>query len=68
MQTIALHRKYGSVVRVMPNELSFDNAQAWEDIYGFRQGGINMHKDPIRKSVLLMEMNRNTDVSRCRLR
>ncbi|KAF2095599.1 averantin oxidoreductase, partial [Rhizodiscina lignyota] len=47
MATIAMHRKYGSVVRVMPNELSFDSAQAWEDIYGHRQGHLNMHKDPI---------------------
>lgn len=47
MATIEMHRKYGSVVRVMPDELSFDNAQAWEDIYGHRQGHANMHKDPI---------------------
>ncbi|KAL4926326.1 cytochrome P450 [Aspergillus undulatus] len=43
-----LHDKYGSVVRVSPNELSFSSAQAWEDIYGFKTGGRkNMHKDPI---------------------
>lgn len=29
-----LHDKYGSVVRVSPNELSFNSVQAWEDIYG----------------------------------
>jgi len=27
--------------------LSFNSAQAWEDIYGHRQGMLNMHKDPI---------------------
>jgi cytochrome P450 len=42
-----LHDKYGSVVRVSPNELAFNSAQAWEDIYGHRQGRPNMHKDPI---------------------
>ncbi|KAF2430451.1 cytochrome P450 monooxygenase [Tothia fuscella] len=42
-----LHDKYGSVVRVSPTELSYNSAQAWEDIYGHRQGMINMHKDPI---------------------
>lgn len=43
-----LHDIYGSVVRVSPNELSFNAAQAWEDIYGFKAGGRkNMHKDPI---------------------
>ncbi|KAF2841015.1 cytochrome P450 monooxygenase [Patellaria atrata CBS 101060] len=42
-----LHDKYGSVVRVSPNELSYNSTQAWEDIYGHRQGLQNMHKDPI---------------------
>ena len=42
-----LHDKYGSVVRVSPNELAFNSAQAWEDIYGHRQGRPNMHKDAI---------------------
>ncbi|POS82520.1 hypothetical protein EPUL_005833, partial [Erysiphe pulchra] len=31
-----LHEKYGSVVRVNPNELSFIDEQAWADIYGHR--------------------------------
>lgn len=36
---VALHRKYGSVVRVSPNEISFTSADtAWPDIYGFRTG------------------------------
>ncbi|KAF7185707.1 Cytochrome P450 monooxygenase [Pseudocercospora fuligena] len=42
-----LHEKYGSVVRVSPNELAFNSVQAWEDIYGHRPGHTNMHKDPI---------------------
>ncbi|CAI6258750.1 unnamed protein product [Periconia digitata] len=42
-----LHDKYGPVVRVMPNELSFNTAKAWEDIYGHRVGLPNMDKDPI---------------------
>jgi cytochrome P450 len=42
-----LHDKYGPVVRVMPNELSFNTAKAWEDIYGHRVGMPNMDKDPI---------------------
>lgn len=35
----SLHAKYGSVVRVGPNELIFDTAQAWKDIYGHKSGG-----------------------------
>lgn len=42
-----LHDKYGSVVRVSPNELAFNSGQAWEDIYGHRVGHANMHKDAI---------------------
>ncbi|KAH7044497.1 cytochrome P450 monooxygenase-like protein [Macrophomina phaseolina] len=33
----ALHRKYGPVVRVAPNELSFCGVQSIKDIYGTRQ-------------------------------
>ncbi|KAK2806369.1 hypothetical protein FQN51_007413 [Onygenales sp. PD_10] len=29
-----LHRKYGEIVRIAANELSFAHAQGWKDIYG----------------------------------
>ena len=29
-----LHQKYGPIVRVAPNELSFDKSSAWKEIYG----------------------------------
>lgn len=35
---LALHEKYGPVVRTSPNELSFSSVGSWKDIYGFRQG------------------------------
>lgn len=41
-----LHAKYGPVVRVGPDELSFDSANAWADIYGYRNGEV-MEKSPI---------------------
>ncbi|ORY19673.1 pisatin demethylase [Clohesyomyces aquaticus] len=47
MYTKTLHDKYGPIVRLSPNELSFNTAQAWEDIYGHRLGRPNMAKDPI---------------------
>jgi hypothetical protein len=28
-KTLALHEKYGSVVRITPRDLSFSSAQAW---------------------------------------
>ncbi|KAI1205728.1 cytochrome P450 [Annulohypoxylon truncatum] len=33
-----LHEKYGPVVRIAPNEVSFNSPQSWNDIYNFRQG------------------------------
>jgi len=45
---VALHQKYGNVVRVSPNTLSFiGTQQAWSDIYGFKKSGIpENYKDP----------------------
>ncbi|KAH8680028.1 averantin oxidoreductase [Tricladium varicosporioides] len=47
MDTKLFHDKYGPVVRVSPNELSFCKADAWQDMYGHRNGHANFHKDPI---------------------
>ena len=33
------HQKYGEVVRIGPDRLSYVTAQAWKDIIGFRTGG-----------------------------
>lgn len=35
---LALHRRYGDVVRVAPDELAFSNSNAWRDIMGHRPG------------------------------
>lgn len=47
---LSLHLKYGPVLRISPNELSFIEAEAWNDIYGFRTGSkagkLNNPKDP----------------------
>lgn len=40
-----LHDRYGPVVRIAPNELSFIESQAWKDIYG-HHGSYEMEKDP----------------------
>jgi hypothetical protein len=47
----SLHKKYGDVVRLSPNQVSFISVEsAFQDIYGFRTGTHkdreNMHKDP----------------------
>lgn len=35
---LPLHEKYGPVVRIAPDELSFTHEDAWKDIYGHRVG------------------------------
>ena len=40
-----LHDQYGPVVRIAPAELAYISAEAWRDIYGFRQGHSQNPKD-----------------------
>jgi cytochrome P450 len=47
MATRRLHARYGPVVRLSPNELSFTSPRAWLDIYGHRAGRPDLDKDPI---------------------
>jgi len=47
MEMKQMHDIYGSVVRIGPNELTFNKAEAWKDIYGHRQGHTNFPKDPV---------------------
>lgn len=46
-RTQELHERYGRVVRLAPNELSFIEGQAWHDIYGHHQGSPNFPKNPL---------------------
>ncbi|RFU29708.1 hypothetical protein B7463_g6647, partial [Scytalidium lignicola] len=42
-----LHARYGPVVRMAPNNLSFINPQAWKDIYAYKKAPeLEMIKDP----------------------
>ena len=43
---LALHDKYGPIVRTGPTSLSFNTAQGFKDVYGFRQGVPQFPKDP----------------------
>lgn len=40
-----MHRKYGPVVRIAPNELSYIEPQAWYDIYSMKPGRISLSKE-----------------------
>ncbi|EKV15980.1 hypothetical protein PDIG_23350 [Penicillium digitatum PHI26] len=44
-KTKALHRQYGKVVRIAPDELSFIDGEAWKAIYGTRVGHGQKPKD-----------------------
>ncbi|KAI1821981.1 putative cytochrome P450 monooxygenase [Xylaria intraflava] len=41
-----LHKLYGPVVRIAPDELAFCSPQAWHDIYGHRKAGAGGHELP----------------------
>ena len=41
-----IHEKYGDIVRIAPDEISFANEEAWTDIYTFRRGHKRATKDP----------------------
>ncbi|RDW72921.1 hypothetical protein BP6252_06828 [Coleophoma cylindrospora] len=43
-ETHELHKKYGEVIRIAPDELSYISAEAWRDIYGHRVGRPQVEK------------------------
>jgi cytochrome P450 len=43
---LELHNRYGEVVRVGPNDLTYINPEAWNDIYAHRSGRQELRKDP----------------------
>lgn len=46
-QLADLHKKYGDVVRVAPNQVSFVNPKAWKDAMGHRKAGqLENGRDP----------------------
>ena len=38
MREREFHEKYGDIIRLAPDEISFADEQAWNDIYAFRRG------------------------------
>ncbi|MCJ1454858.1 hypothetical protein MMC28_005211 [Mycoblastus sanguinarius] len=49
------HQKYGNVVRIAPNTLSFIEPSAWNDIYGHRKGRAVLPKDPLFYNEMLLD-------------
>jgi hypothetical protein len=44
---LKMHEKYGDVIRLAPNEVSFAVEEAWRDIYMHRPG----HKEVVKDAV-----------------
>jgi hypothetical protein len=42
-----LHEKYGPVVRITPNELSYITEDAWNDIFTKQPGGVILEKNAV---------------------
>jgi hypothetical protein len=40
------HNRYGDIIRIGPNALSFTSPKAWDALYGFRKGVAALPKDP----------------------
>ncbi|KAK3321733.1 putative cytochrome P450 [Apodospora peruviana] len=38
LDVLPMHRRYGPIVRIAPDELSISTPEAWKDIYGHRTG------------------------------
>lgn len=51
MDAHALHEKYGEVVRIAPNEVTFTNPDAWKEIFAIRPGKPQRPKDQRHVSV-----------------
>ena len=43
-----LHVKYGSVVRIAPNELAYSDSAAWKDIYGHKNNAVEFVKNRVQ--------------------
>ncbi|PSN61434.1 cytochrome P450 [Corynespora cassiicola Philippines] len=52
-----IHEKYGDVVRLAPDEVSFSNEESWDDIYSFRRG----HKRAVRDKAFFSAPNDDVD-------
>ncbi|OQE43268.1 hypothetical protein PENCOP_c003G06155 [Penicillium coprophilum] len=66
-----LHKEYGDVVRIAPDELSFVKGEAWKTIYGSRPGHGQNPKDariypPTAKGVPSIILSNDEDHSRFR--
>jgi averantin hydroxylase len=45
-----LHKQYGPVIRIAPDELSYATSQAWKDVFQHRAGHEEFSKDPMNSA------------------
>jgi hypothetical protein len=51
---LELHERYGDVVRLAPDELSYANEEAWREVYGYRSGRKEVGKEVVKDGVWYM--------------
>ncbi|KAK4544572.1 hypothetical protein LTR36_004144 [Oleoguttula mirabilis] len=51
-KVLELHKRYGPVVRIAPDELAYTDPEGWSDIYGLQPGRIQNAKDKYAYSPL----------------
>ncbi|KAI1817145.1 isotrichodermin C-15 hydroxylase [Poronia punctata] len=61
-RTQKLHDRYGPVVRIGPDHLSFTDPQAWKDIYGHRVGS-DLHATEMPKATTFVKSIRSIPTS-----
>lgn len=55
-----LHEKYGPVVRLGPNHLSYVDVRAWKDIYGHRTGAISHRQENAKADIYYNSLGQDT--------
>ncbi|KAI1112770.1 isotrichodermin C-15 hydroxylase [Nemania sp. NC0429] len=61
-RTQKIHEKYGPVVRIGPDHLSFTDTRAWKDIYGHRVGN-DLHANEMSKAKTFVKSIRSIPTS-----
>lgn len=48
------HERYGEVVRIAPDQLTFNISAAWKDIHGY--GANHLDRDPLTRAIVVRDV------------